>query len=269
MPTYFIEGGGNVHFEEANPEGHPSVVLLHGLGSAGEAWQLQFPPLADLGMRVLAPDVPGFGWSPWPGGKVSIPRFAEMMAKFIQGVGASPAHVVGISMGGTIALQLALNHPQHVRSLVLVNTFARLRPRRADEWLYFLGRLLVARLVSIEKQADMVVKRIFPRPEQEELRQMLRKHILQADPRVYRATMTALFRFDVSRRLSEIHVPTLVVTGSADTTVDPAIQEELAQGIPNARHVIIPNAGHAVIADATDAFNRTLVDFYRSLAGAG
>ena len=263
MPTYFPPGGGSVHFEEANPTGSPPVVLLHGLGSAGEAWQLQFGPLADLGFRVVAPDMPGFGWSPWPGGEVSVKRMADLVAQFMDGVGASPAHVVGISMGGTVALQLALDHARRVRSLVLVNTFAHLRPRSLGEWAYFLARIVIARVVGPKRQAEMVARRILPRPEHAEARDVLRRHILQADPNVYRGMMSALFRFDVRDRLSEIRVPTLVVTGSEDTTVAPAIQEEMARRIPGARHVIIEGAGHAVIVDSSDKFNEVLTAFYR------
>ncbi len=265
MPTYFPPGGGSIHFEEVNPTGSPSVVLLHGLGSAGEAWQLQFQPLADLGLRVVAPDMPGFGWSPWAGGEVSVKRMADLMAAFVEGTGAKPAHVVGISMGGTVALQLALDHPDMVRSLVLVNTFARLRPRSLNEWLYFLARMVIARVVGPERQAEMVARRILPKPEHEEARATLRRHILQADRNVYKGMMSALFRFDVRDRLREIRVPTLVITGSEDTTVAPPIQEELARGIPGAQHIIIEGAGHAVIADSPDEFNETLVSFLRDV----
>ncbi len=267
MPTYFMEGGSSIHFAESNPTGDPPVVLLHGLGSAGESWQFQFEPLSELGFRVVAPDIPGFGWSPWPGGPVSIPRFATFIAQFMQGIGAFPAHVVGISMGGTIALQLALDYPHLVRSLGLVNTFARLRPHavRVGEWFYFIARMVLARLGGVERQAEMVARRIFPRPEQEALRETLKQHIRQADPKVYRGAMRALMRFDVRQRLGEVRVPTLVVTGEADTTVSPAVQEELVRGIPGAQHVVIPGGGHAVIVDAAEAFNQALVTFYQSL----
>jgi len=266
MPTYFAPGGASVHYEEVNPHGHPPVILLHGLGSQGESWQYQFPPLEELGFRVIAPDIPGYGWSSWPGGKVTIKRFAELIAQFMEGIGAVPAHVAGISMGGTIALQLALDYPDHVLSLVLVNTFARLRPQSLGEWLYLLRRAITARLMSMEKQADIVVQRIFPKPEQQALRDSLRTQILRADPAVYRATMGALFRFDVESRLRDIRVPTLVVTGEEDTTVPPTLQKtQLAQGIPGAQHVIIPGAGHGVIVDNPQAFNEALVAFYRSL----
>ncbi len=265
MPTYFPPGGGSLHFEEANPTGSPTVVLLHGLGSAGEAWRLQFDPLTTLGFRVVAPDMPGFGWSPWVGGEVSVERMAALMAAFVEGVGAKPAHVVGISMGGTVALQLALDYPDRVRSLVLVNTFAHLRPRSLNEWLYFLARMVIARLIGPERQADMVARRILPKPEHEEARQVLKAHILKADRDVYRGMMRALFRFDVRDRLREIRVPTLVITGSRDTTVSPTVQEELARGIPGAQHAVIEGAGHAVIVDAPEAFNEVLVSFYRRL----
>lgn len=267
MPTYFPPGGSSIRFEEANPTGRPSIVLLHGLGSAGEAWQLQFQPLAEMGLRVLAPDMPGFGWSPWAGGPVSVKRMADLMAAFVEGAGAKPAHVVGISMGGTVALQLALDYPDMVRSLVLVNTFAHLRPRSLNEWVYFLARMVIARLVGPERQADMVARRILPRPEHEEARAMLRRHILQADKNVYRGMMGALFRFDVRSRLHEIRVPTLVITGSEDNTVAPSIQEEMARAIPTAKHVVIEGAGHAVIAEAPEKFNEVLVSFLRDVQG--
>lgn len=272
MPTYFMEGGHAVHFEEENPAGHPPVVLLHGLGSAGGDWVLQFPPLSQAGFRVVAPDIPGFGWSPWPGGKVTVPRLAQLTASFMEGTGAQPAHLVGISMGGTIALQLTLDRPRLVRSLTLVNTFACLRPRGLSQWLYFALRILTVHTLGLERQADLVVKRIFPRPDQEELRAVLRGRIRQVNPKVYRATMRALTRFDVSQRLGEIRVPTLVVTGDEDTTVPPEVQAQLVAGISGARQVIIPGGGHAVIADSPQAFNRALLEFLQQLparAGEG
>lgn len=86
---------------------------------------------------------------------------------------------------------------------------------------------------------------------------------MQADPRAYRATMRALARFNVVGRLREIGVPTLVITGESDTTVQPKYQRALATRIPSARRVVIPEAGHAVTADQPQAFNRELLDFLK------
>jgi 3-oxoadipate enol-lactonase len=85
--------------------------------------------------------------------------------------------------------------------------------------------------------------------------------ILQGDERVYRAAMRSLGLFDVQKRLGEIHVPTLVITGECDTTVPLPVQRVLAEKIPGATQVMIPNAGHAVIVDQPEAFNQALRGF--------
>ncbi len=260
MPELTLSQNLTIHYEEHNPDGSPAVVLLHGLGSAGADWLLQFEPLTQTGYRVLAPDLRGFGQSSWPG-QTSVEAMAGDVSRLLRRVDAAPAHVVGISMGGAVALQLALDQPDLVRRLALVNTFARLRPQGLSGYLYFPLRFLLVYTLGMERQARLVAARIFPRPDQEELRQQLIRRILQADPRGYRAAMWALARFNVEGRLAELRVPTLVVTGAEDTTVPAAAQRRLAEGIPGAQHVIIQGGGHGVIADSPDEFNRVLVDF--------
>jgi 3-oxoadipate enol-lactonase len=142
-----------------------------------------------------------------------------------------------------------------------VNTFARLRPEKSGDLIYFASRMLIVYTLGLSTQARMVANRLFPDPEQEELRQELIKQINQADPKGYRAAMRALGRFDVESQLSEIQAPTLVVTGERDTTVPLKLQQNLAQGIANARHVVIPDAGHAVTADKPQVFNEILMQF--------
>lgn len=260
MPELTLPHGVTIHYEEHHPEGSPAVLLLHGLGSAGADWLLQFEPLVQAGYRVLAPDLRGFGRSSWPG-HTSVQAMAGDVALLLRELGAAPAHVVGISMGGTVALQLALDQPDLVRRLALVNTFARLRPQGLSGYLYFPLRIVLMYTLGMERQARLVAARIFPRPDQEELREQLIQRILQADPRAYRAAMWALMRFNVEGRLGEIRVPTLVVTGDQDTTVPPAAQRRLVEGIPGAQQVIIAGGGHGVIADSPDEFNRVLSSF--------
>jgi pimeloyl-ACP methyl ester carboxylesterase len=249
------------HYLDFNPQGHPAVVLLHGLGVDGSSWGYQIPSLCEAGLRPIAPDLPGFGKSIAGKGRWSIGKVAEDLERFVLGLVGQPLVVVGISMGGTIALQFALDFPQWVEKLVLVNTFACLRPQRFDEMGYLLGRFVVANVRGKEYQAEMVTRRIFPREEQRELRRAMTARILQADQRIYRQAMQALALFDVRRRLAEIHVPTLVISGQNDNTVPLVNQRVLAEHIPGARQVIIPDAGHAVIVDQVAAFNRTLLEF--------
>lgn len=262
MPKVELSNGVTIHYEEHNPAGSPTVLLLHGLGSAGADWLLQFPPLAAAGYRVLAPDLRGFGQSSWPE-KTSVPAMAQDMALLLHTLEAAPAHAVGISMGGTVALQLALDHADLVRRLVLINTFARLRPQGLSGYLYFPLRALLMYTMGLETQARLVTQRIFPHPDQAELRDQLYQRVIHTNPRAYRATMWALLRFNVEKRLGDIRVPTLVVTGEEDTTIPPAIQRRLVEGIPGAQQVVIPQAGHAVIADSPDEFNRALLSFLR------
>jgi len=261
MPDLHLSTNVKLHYLDPNPGEKPVVLLLHGLGVTGESWSLQFPALIEAGLRPLAPDLRGFGHSSYPGGGGRIATFAGDMAALLEQLDVAPAHVVGISLGGTVALQLALDHPELVRKLVLVNTFARLRPKGVRGYLYFALRMLMVHTLGIPAQARAVAKHMFPKPEQESSRADLIRQVSQANPKAYRATMRALARFDVLDRLGALVLPTLIITGSEDSTVDPENQKMLVERIPNARQEIIPGAGHAVSVDAPETFNRILPDF--------
>ena len=251
----------NLHYLDPNPGGHPAVLLLHGLGADAVSWTLQMPALSEAGFRPIATDTPGFGRSPYYGGGWSIRRVASQMAGLLEELQTGPVHVVGLSMGGTIAQQFALDHPQLTRSLVLASTFAILRPDTLSGWFYFLQRFIVANTLGLPAQAKVVAGRIFPAQDQAPLREIFIQIISQADPRAYRRAMVSLGLFNSVKRLGEIRVPTLVVTGAEDTTVLPARQKLLVEGIPAARQVVIPAAGHAVPVDQAERFNQELLSF--------
>jgi pimeloyl-ACP methyl ester carboxylesterase len=219
--------------------------------------------LQAAGYRILAPDARGFGRSTYPGGS-SIHDMAADVAELLEHLSIHNLDVVGISMGGTLALQLALDYPERVKKLVLVNTFASLRPRQPSVWLYFIFRFALVHTLGLPTQARAVALRIFPQSSQESLRQELIRQIVQADPRGYRAAMRALGRFNVSKQLHRIASPTLVVTGERDTTVPAENQRMLAAGIKHATQVVIPEAGHAVTAEKPETFNSILVEFLTS-----
>ncbi len=260
MPTLSLSPSLTLHYLDIHPQGVPPVLLIHGLGATGISWEMQFPPLQAAGYRVLAPDMRGFGQSTYPG-QMSIALMAADCAALLQSLTDRPAHVAGISMGGTIAQQLALDFPDLVDRLVLVNTFAQLKPKSLGVRLYFMLRMVLVHTLGLETQGKAVAQRIFPHPDQGQLRQQLVDQIVQANPRAYRAAMRALVRFDVVSRLNEIRSPTLVVTGEEDTTVPPENQRQLVEGIPKARQITFPGAGHAVIAEQPEAFNAALLGF--------
>ena len=261
MPMLAIGGNLSIHYQIYHPKGRPSVLLLHGLGANGESWGYQIPALVEAGYRVLAPDARGFGKSTFPGGKNSIEIMAEDMTALLMHLQSAPSDIVGISMGGTLALQIAIHHPELVNKLVLVNTFASLRPVQPRLWWHFLVRFLMMHLSGMDAQANLVANNLFPRPEQAELRDILRQQINQANPKAYRSAVRSLGLFNVQNNLGDIRAPTLVITGENDGTVPWEIQQVMADRIPNAKQIIIPHSGHAVIADRPEEFNARLLEF--------
>ena len=251
----------SLHYLDPNPSGKPAVLLLHGLGADGTSWTLQFPALIEAGFRPLAPDAPGFGGSHYDRGGWNIRRVAGQMAGLLEELGTGPAHVVGLSMGGVIAQQFVLDFPQMTKSLVLVSTFSALRPQDFSGWWYFIRRSVSVLTLGLEAQAQVVARRLFPDSKDQALRDMYLAIVSRADPRAYRKAMFSLGLFDSRKRLGRIKAPTLVVTGADDSTVSPARQRLLAQGIPGARQVVIPQAGHAVSVDQPEQFNQALLEF--------
>ncbi len=250
-----------LHFLDPNPGGSPVVLLLHGLGATGDSWRLQFPALAEKGYRPLAPDMPGFGDSPYDGRGWNLRRAAEQVVALMDEQGIGSAHVIGLSMGGVIAQHLAHGFPARVRRLVLASTFASLKPENLSGWSYFFRRALAISFLGLRAQAGIVARRVFPAPAQETLREMLVETICRADARAYRAAMISLGRFDARRWESPIPVPTLVICGEQDTTISPNRQKVLQAIIPDARLAIIQHAGHAANVDQPDEFNRLVLEF--------
>jgi 3-oxoadipate enol-lactonase len=266
MPTLQLSDDLLIHFNDIPNPGSPTVVLLHGLGVNNESWGMQAPVLAGAGFRVLIPDLRGFGRSTYPGGRLSIRDMAGDVVSLLTSLEIPAATIAGISMGGTVALQLAIDRPDLVSRLILINTFARLRPMQLRTWLYFASRFFLAHIIGVRTQARTVAKHLFPRPQDAALRELFVEQISQADPAGYRAAMRALARFDVSRRLAEISVPTLVITGDQDTTVPREIQQALATHIPGACHEIISGAGHAATVEKPEQINRLLINFIREIS---
>src|SRR5579859_142006 len=128
MRSGFVEVGSlRVHHSHGG-RGSP-VVLVSGLSSSGYIeWRYNMEPISER-HRVFAPDLPGFGRSEKPRARYGIPYFARFIERYMQGRGLRSAAIVGTSMGGRIALELALEKPRLVRKLVLVNTLGLGRPK--------------------------------------------------------------------------------------------------------------------------------------------
>jgi len=260
-PTAHRQSVQEISYLEYNPQAAKTIVLLHGLGATSESWVFQTPVLVEDGFRVLCPDIPGFGQSSWKGKTWSVSNVTTVLEEWLQIVAPHGYHLGGISMGGTFALQLTLEFPGMIRSLVLVSTFARLPVGNPAQWPYYIKRYYLIIRYGLKAQAELVANRLFPAGDQALLRQAFIEQILKSDDKTYTQALRALGLFNVERRIGQIHKPVLVISGENDTTIPLSAQKVLAAKIPGARYVIIPDAGHAVTVDQASQFNQALLDF--------
>jgi len=249
-----------LHHEITGRTDSPPIVLLHGLGSSSADWRYQRPALG-AAYRVIVPDLRGHGRSPRGLGRLTIDAMATDVVALLDTLDVPTAHVVGLSLGGCVALALALAHPARVRSLTLVNTFARLSlagPRGALRGLARLGLLACAPMRVV---AAHVARGLFPRPDQRELYLAAVASLASNSRRTYLASLRGLASFDVRRRLGQVRCPTLVIVGDRDTTIPLAAKRLLQRSIPGAELIVVDDSGHVTPCDQADRFNALLLRF--------
>ena len=238
----------------------PPVVLIHGLGSSGEDWEEQVEVLAER-HRVVTVDLRGHGESDRPPGPYSIEKFAADVAGVILQLGVGSVHVVGISLGGMVGFQLAVDRPSLVRSLVVINSGPKFPGRSIKGRLALASRRMIIRFKGMNGMGRAVAKKLFPRKDQVHLRERFVERFSRNDKRSYKATLRAIKHFDVLDRVSAIRCPVLVVTGDRDYTPVSAKAAFLPR-IPDARLAVIQDSGHATPMDQPDRLNALLLEFF-------
>ena len=186
---------------------------------------------------------------------------AERVATLLAELGEPAVHVVGLSLGACVGLALALRAPERVRSLTLLNAFARLEPPDAADALRIAFRLLLLATAPMTTVAALVARGLFPEPEQADLYRATVASLSRTSRRVYVESMAALAAFDARDDLARIACPTLVIAGEGDRTIGLGAKRALAHGIPGARLAIVPDSGHATHYDQAEAFSRLVLEF--------
>ena len=253
-----------LHCEIAG-QGEP-LLLIHGLGSCGLDWQPQIAFFRE-GYQVITVDLRGHGLSSKPRDGYSIERFAQDTAALIDALGVGPVHVAGISLGGMVAFQLAVDAPHLVRSMTIVNSGPAVPAETFKQRIPLYIRLLYIRLLGLRKMAKVVAKRLFPEPDQEDLRNGFIERLTANDKHCYVASLRAIFAgWGVADRLADIRCPVLVIAADQDYT-PVALKQAYVDRLPDARMVVIPDSRHAVPMEKPGDFNRALADFLIPLAG--
>lgn len=259
MPGVALNGV-EVWIDVVGPADGAPVVLLHGLGSSSVDWSFQIPAFAEH-HRVLAVDLPGHGRARPAPRPLSIDDIAEALDDALTTLGEGEVHVVGLSLGGCVGLALAAARPGRVRSLTVVNAFARLAPAGLPGLARAAHRVALACAAPMPTLAAHVAGTLFPKPEQRDLYETAVRRLSATPRRSYLASMAALARFDARARLRAVRCPTLVVVGDRDGTVPRPAAERLCDDIPRARLLIVCDSGHATPYDQADVFNREVLAF--------
>ena len=247
----------NLHYETKGQG--PAVLFLHGLGSSADDWALQVPAFAEQ-YRVITLDLRAHGQSE-SNGQFSIETMADDVGELLTQLDAAPAHAVGLSLGGCVALALALRHASRVRSLTIVNSFARYR---LNGWATFqrgLKRTWLLLFKPMPALAAFVAEGLFPKLEQRPFYEAAIASLSKNDKRTYWQSIRAIRFFDIEQQVSAIRCPTLIVAGDRDTTVPLASKQFLHRAMTGSHLLIVPDSGHATPYDQYEIFNRAVMEF--------
>ena len=236
----------------------PAVLLIHAFPLNNTMWASQVAALSGK-FRVLAPNIRGFGQSQ-PSSAWTMEEMADSLNEFLDKLGVKDIAVVGVSMGGYIALTYWSKYPKRVRQLVLSNSRAR-----ADNETEKNARNDM--IAAIEQSGaailpDRMLPRLLqPNPAAGVVRNV-RKMIESTSPAaaVY-AVMAMRDRMDFSSMLHRVECPTMVITGENDVIIRMEDSRAVADAISGARFVTIPNSGHLSNLENSDAFNAALLSF--------
>jgi len=138
----------------------------------------------------------------------------EDVSELISELGRGPMHVVGISLGGMIGLQLALDHPEQVRSLTVVNSAPEVTIRTFEQRRGLWLRMAILRILGMKRMGAFIAGKVFPEDDEIEFRERMAEAWAKNDKRAYTAATKALIGWSVLARLDEISLPTLVITGT-------------------------------------------------------
>ena len=236
-----------------------ALLLLHGAGSNGHAWHYQYEHLGNR-HSPIALDLPGHGRSSGVEGLRNIEDYAAFTLAFLDALRLDSAVVAGHSMGGAIAMELALRHQARVQALVLIATAPKfdIPKDRIETW----RAVTMGRASQPFNNDGYSPKTIATKPE------IIREgwgEQIQTDPRVRWGDLVACSQVDLRDRISQLDKPTLILAG-ADDSITPTAEAEFLRGrIKGARLEVVPDAGHRLTTERPDVVNIAIEKFLDEL----
>lgn len=247
----------------------PPLLFVHGLAGRWQNWLENMPHFART-HRVIAVDLPGFGASPMPRGEISISGYARFLERLCDTLGIDAAAVVGNSMGGYVAAELAIASPQRVERLMLVSAAGitaehlhRDRIMTGARVLAALWTRTAARHASLAKRPRL--RRVglgFVVRHADRLSAPLAHELMQgAGKPGFLPAMEAILAHRISERLPQIACPTFVLWGEDDRVIPVRDARRFGELIPQARVLVLPDTGHVAMLERPERFNALLEEF--------
>ena len=231
----------------------PLVLFLHGIGGNRNHWQHQLAFFSQHGFRAAAWDARGYGDSDDYEGALQFEDFTSDVHRTIDFLGEPRVHLVGLSMGGRIARNVALRFPERLLSVTLVSTAPGFDALSPDQ---------VRRFVTEQRnRTPETVRRLLGSRARKEAFDELSDSLARVREESYRKTLIASVAQDRDAPVEDIRVPTLIIAGDEDKVYPTRIARELAQRIPAARLVVMRGAGHLPNLERPGRFNEILLDF--------
>ncbi|MCK4613856.1 MAG: alpha/beta hydrolase [Thermoplasmata archaeon] len=256
-----IDGTSTLSFMEAgNPGGSP-IILVHGWGADHRYFEPQIDALAEH--RLIIPDLEGFGSSPAPS-EYSISLQAEKVYKLACSLGIKNAVVLGHSMGGMIAQEIALSYPDLVRGLILTDTSPGMKDFPFSRFIMALSPFLYLTTPGLRESLALRWA-ISYRNSKGAAGGMISEYARTACPRVLVRYVRAMRQWSSLSRLEKIRVPTLIIHGELDRAIPLKHSGTIKDRILISKLVIIPDSGHTPHLENPEAFNRVVKDFLERL----
>lgn len=269
MKTFHVNGK-TLAFREAGA-GEP-LVLLHAFPLTGELFRPQLETLSSA-MRVIAPDLLGFGGSTAPGDpeSYSVEGWARDLATLLDRLGIERAIVGGLSMGGYVTMAFLRRYPERVKALILADTRAEADPPELRE-----KRTAQARMAVTGRKGELIDVLLPPLLSATTLRERpdlvarVRAMMDSVAPEGLAGALHALReRPDSTELLAGVRIPALLLCGAEDVLTTPDTMRGMQTGIPGAKLAVIPGTGHLSNIEAPAAFGREVAGFVAAVAGLG
>jgi pimeloyl-ACP methyl ester carboxylesterase len=238
------------------------LLLIHGFPLDRTLWRSQIEALQSSA-RVIAPDLRGFGQSGEAPETMTMEDYAADLKALLHSLNIEHTVVCGLSMGGYIALAFLAKYPEAVKGLILCNTRAGADSEQAREGRY--ANVKKAYEEGVPAIADAMLPKMLTevtRTNRDSLTTFVRTMMAHQRPGGVAAALRGMAaRPDRTPMLAAINVPTLIITGSADTLIPPGESELMAKAVPGSRLVVIPDVAHLSNIENPDAFNASVKEF--------